>query len=224
MPKGFSKSVRSASRAIRSRARAASAASSDTPIFFEYLFADGEMEDALVPGLQTPVCLVPRVKAGHQHPSVHHQRRQAPSRTLRSASPTIRSTSPALPRLGRAALRATASSLRVGGLIGRTSSPSSPRSNTLTGPPRPKPTRSHQSWGEDGLPLFRQSHGRCFHHSKSLLPEPPRQARAAWERRLPAYYGDWGTIHPQGRAKLPASSGRALPAGTLPGATRLAVK
>ena len=98
--------------------------------------------------MQTPVCLVPPVKAGHQHPSVHHQRRQAPSRTLRSASPTIRSTSPALPRLGRAALRATASSLRVGGLIGRTSSPSSPRSNTLTGPPRPKPTRSHQSWGK----------------------------------------------------------------------------
>jgi hypothetical protein len=45
-------------------------------------------------------------------------------------------------------------------------------------------------------------------NKKGLLPAV-RKAGGVFNA---PHYGDLGTIHPQGRAKLPASSGRALPA------------
>jgi len=37
---------------------------------------------------------------------------------------------------------------KEGGRTGRINRPASPKSKTLTGPPRARPTRSHQSWGK----------------------------------------------------------------------------
>src|SRR5438046_2947071 len=108
-------------------------------VFDKFNVCFRERERAVVfeslPCPQTLVRLIVPVKAGDEHPGVHHQWRQASSRTLRNASATIRSASPGLLRRGRAAAKAVCSSRRVGGLTGRISSPASPRSNTFTGPP-----------------------------------------------------------------------------------------